>query len=91
MGGDVGKDFKWDTVDGNERVPPFTDSCQRGRGIEIKSRNLIKGEPTEEVGELFSRTSMIFHIRRRIRSTLQLLAESEDELRNGQALPRMSL
>jgi hypothetical protein len=48
MGGDEGKDIQRDTVYGNERVPPFANSRQRGRGILIKLRNLVEGEAVED-------------------------------------------
>jgi hypothetical protein len=42
MGGDEGKDIQWDTVYGNERVPPFANSRQRGRGLLVELGNLSK-------------------------------------------------
>ena len=49
MGGDEGKYIQRNPVDIDERVPPFTDVCQRGRSIPIELRNIAKGEAVEEV------------------------------------------
>ena len=57
MDGDKGKDIDWDAVYGNEGVPPFADSCQRCGGISGELRNVIKGEPVEEVSVSFLKSS----------------------------------
>ena len=44
VGGDEGEDFQRDAIDANEGVLPFANSCQRGRGILVESRNCIRGE-----------------------------------------------
>jgi hypothetical protein len=48
MGGDEGKDIQREAVDGSERVPPFVNCCQRGRGVMIKLRDLIQSDATKE-------------------------------------------
>jgi hypothetical protein len=57
MGGDEGKDIDWDAVYANEGVPPFADSCQRCGGILGELRNVVKGEPVEEVSVSFLKNS----------------------------------
>ena len=58
MGGYEGEDIPRDAVNGNERVPPFANIHQRRRGIFVKSRDLVKGEATGGVSELFPRTKI---------------------------------
>ena len=44
MGGDEGQYIQREAVYGGERVLPFADGHQRGCGIFVKLRNLVKGE-----------------------------------------------
>ena len=46
IGGDEGKDVQREAVDGNERVLPFANCRQRGRGVTIKLRDVIQGDTT---------------------------------------------
>ena len=87
MGGDEGKDFQRDAVYGYERVLPLADGRQRRRCIPVKLRNLVEGETTEQSqctarpgDDLSQRTMGMDYV-------LQFLVESEDELRERQALP----
>ena len=49
IGRDKGKDIQREAVYGGECVPPFTNSCQRGRGVTIKLGDLVHGDATKEV------------------------------------------
>ena len=49
VGGDEGKNVQWEAVDGSERVPPFLNSQQCGRGVLIKPRDLIQSDATKGV------------------------------------------
>jgi hypothetical protein len=89
VGGDEGKDFQWDTVYGNERVPPFANRCQRGRCILIKLSHLIEGEAARK--SAYHSKNLANDVRRRICSALQLLIQSEDELRDGEVLSGVGL
>jgi hypothetical protein len=52
VGGDEGKDIQRDAICASERVPPFANSRQRGRGLLIKLRHLIERDAAEEVSAL---------------------------------------
>ena len=50
MGRDEGENLQRETIDGDERVPPLTDSLQRSKGIPVELRNGIEGEPVFRKG-----------------------------------------
>ena len=56
MGGDLRKDLRRNAIDVDERVPPFADIRQRGRGIPVELKNLIGGKAMEQVSVLLSPT-----------------------------------
>ena len=49
IGGDEGNDVRWEAVEGSERVLPFVNVCQHGRGIMIKLGDLIQRDSTKSV------------------------------------------
>lgn len=51
--GDEGENIQWDTVYTNKRVPPLANIRRRYRDTLIKLRNVVEGEPTEEVSTSF--------------------------------------
>ena len=48
VGRDNGKNFLREAVDGDERVPPLADVCQRDRSVLIELRDHIEGEPVSK-------------------------------------------
>ena len=53
MGGDKRKNIQRDAVYVNERIPPFANFHQRGRDVQVKLRELIKGEAIEGISVSF--------------------------------------
>ena len=53
VGGNETKDFRWDAVDGDEGVHPFTDSYEGGRNVLFELRDRVQGEATGVVSRPF--------------------------------------
>jgi hypothetical protein len=92
MGGDEGEDVERNAIDRGQRVLPFADSRQRGRGVLVELRNRIRSETVPKLWLAWPPyTNEIHNVRRRIRHALQLLVQSEDELRNREAFAGVSM
>ena len=50
MHGNEAKDVQWETVDGGQRIPPFTDGCRSGQDVfgELKKLKKIVFRAPEE-------------------------------------------
>ena len=82
VGRDERKDIRWDAVDGSEGVPPLANGCQRSRSIFVELGNDLQSETARIISTSFVKElRMTFrNAQRRIRHTLELFVESEDEL-----------
>ena len=91
--GDEGENFRRDAIDGDERVSPLADGGQCGRSVVVELRDCIEGEPAFRKDHQcsLSATFILRDLRRTVRDAFQFLVQGEDELREREALARISV